>query len=489
MKQHWVTMVVVVTAGSALLTGAGAAAHTYPAGGAPAASTGGWHTAQQVPGLAALNTGDFASVSVVSCASPGDCTATGFYATSTAEQVFVVNETNRHWGQAEEVPGLATLDGGNESEVLSLSCASAGNCAAGGTYTSVFGPGEAFVANETNGTWGTAEEVPGTGTLNASGDAETSSVSCRTAGNCSAGGSYKDGSGNDQAFVVTETHGTWGTAEEVPGTAALNTGGRAGVNAVSCPSPGTCSAGGFYAEAPHPAKHQQAFVVSETNGTWGTAEEVPGIAALNHGQAGIDSVSCGFAGNCGAGGSYKASSGGIQAFVVNEISGTWGSAEEVPGTAALNKGGRAGIGSVSCSFPSGCSASGEYVGIPGGSLSMLPFVVDETNGTWGTADEIPGIAKLNNDRNSVVYSLSCAAAANCSAAGSYQDASGSSQAFVVNKTDGIWRAAEEIPGLAALNVGGAAQANSVSCPGVGRCSAGGSYSASSGVQAFVVNKG
>jgi hypothetical protein len=306
MKQHWVTMVVAVTAGSVLLTGAGAAAHTYPADGAPAASTGGWHTAQQVPGLAALNTGDFASVSVVSCASPGDCTATGFYATSTAEQVFVVNETNRHWGQAEELPGLATLDGGNESEVLSLSCASAGNCAAGGTYTSVFGPGEAFVANETNGTWGTAEEVPGTGTLNASGDAETSSVSCRTAGNCSAGGSYKDGSGNDQAFVVTETHGTWGTAEEVPGTAALNTGGRAGVNAVSCPSPGTCSAGGFYAEAPHPAKHQQAFVVDETNGTWGTAEEVPGIAALNHGQAGIDSVSCGFAGNCGAGGSYKA---------------------------------------------------------------------------------------------------------------------------------------------------------------------------------------
>ena len=38
----------------------------------------------------------------------------------------------------------------------------------------------------------------------------------------------------------------WGTAEEVPGTAALNAGGNAGVNSVSCPSAGNCSAGGLY---------------------------------------------------------------------------------------------------------------------------------------------------------------------------------------------------------------------------------------------------
>ncbi len=187
------------------------------ASGAHAASGGGWGTAQQVPRLAALNTGGFASVSVASCASAGNCSAAGFYATSTAEQVFVVNETNGTWGKAEELPGLATLGAGNESEVFSLSCGSAGNCAVGGSYTSTFGPGEAFVADETNGTWGTAEEVPGIGTLNASGNAETSSVSCASAGNCGAGGSYSDSSGHDQAFVVTETDGTWGSAEEVPG--------------------------------------------------------------------------------------------------------------------------------------------------------------------------------------------------------------------------------------------------------------------------------
>src|SRR5690242_9783539 len=69
------------------------------------------------------------------------------------------------------------------------------------------------------GTWGTAEEVPGTAALNKAGGAEISSVSCASAGNCSAGGFYETGRPRfprTQVFVVSETHGTWGTAEQVP---------------------------------------------------------------------------------------------------------------------------------------------------------------------------------------------------------------------------------------------------------------------------------
>jgi hypothetical protein len=54
-------------------------------------------------------------------------------------------------------------------------------------------------------TWGTAEEVPGTATLNQGGDAGAESVSCASAGNCTAGGYYTDGSSHSQAFVVSET--------------------------------------------------------------------------------------------------------------------------------------------------------------------------------------------------------------------------------------------------------------------------------------------
>ena len=112
-----------------------------------------------------------------------------------------------------------------------------------------------------SGTWGTAKEVPGTAALNQGGNAEIGSVSCASAGNCSAGGSYKDSSGHQQAFVVSQVHGTWGKAKEVPGTAALNQGGNAAITPVSCGSAGSCSAGGFYKDS---SGHQQAFVVSQT---------------------------------------------------------------------------------------------------------------------------------------------------------------------------------------------------------------------------------
>jgi hypothetical protein len=110
------------------------------------------------------------------------------------------------------------------------------------------------------GTWGKAREVPGLGALNAGGDAQISSLSCGSAGNCSAGGSYEDSSGyHSQAFVVSQAGGTWGKATEVA--AALNAGRNASLNSVSCASAGNCSAGGSYADS---SGHTQAFVVDET---------------------------------------------------------------------------------------------------------------------------------------------------------------------------------------------------------------------------------
>jgi hypothetical protein len=119
------------------------------------------------------------------------------------------------------------------------------------------------------GGWAKAEEVPGTASLNTGGSAQIASVSCPSAGNCSAGGSYL-GSGGTEPFVVSQVRGVWGNAEEVPGSAALNKGGSAGeedtkVEAVSCASAGHCSAGGDYTHGSGGVTdHQQAFVVSRT---------------------------------------------------------------------------------------------------------------------------------------------------------------------------------------------------------------------------------
>jgi hypothetical protein len=111
------------------------------------------------------------------------------------------------------------------------------------------------------GTWGTAQEVPGTAALNRGGDAEITSVSCARAGDCSAGGGYQDASGFFQVFVAGEARGVWGKAQQVPGTAALNQRGFAEITSVSCAKAGDCSAGGSYLDA---SRHLQAFVVNET---------------------------------------------------------------------------------------------------------------------------------------------------------------------------------------------------------------------------------
>jgi hypothetical protein len=115
-------------------------------------------------------------------------------------------------------------------------------------YTDGSGRFQAFVVSETNGTWRTAIRVPGSGALNAGGHAVVNSVSCASAGNCAAGGDYTDGSGHLQGFAVGERNGTWGKAIRVPGSGALNAGGFASVGSVSCASAGNCAAGGFYTD-------------------------------------------------------------------------------------------------------------------------------------------------------------------------------------------------------------------------------------------------
>jgi len=346
-------------------------------------------------------------VESVSCAAPGDCAAAGQFAASNgANEVFVVNQAGGSWGTAKEVPGIASLNGAGQAKVLSMSCASPGNCAAGGYYTTSTAQ-EAFVVNQTGGSWGAAKETAAS--LNTGEGAQVTSVSCASPGNCAAGGYYTTSTGAQEAFVVNQTGGSWGAAKEVPGTAALNTRGQAKVYSVSCTSPGNCSAGGsYFATGPYIG----AFVVTETSGSWGTAKET--AAALNTGgSAQVTSVSCASPGNCAAGGQFSTATGADEAFVVDQAGGSWGAAEEVPGTAALNIHGGAGVSSVSCASPGNCAAGGHL----SGSSGLEAFVVDETGGSWGTAEVVPGTA--NTEVDAEVEMVSCASPGICAAGGYY----------------------------------------------------------------------
>src|SRR5262249_14977431 len=176
------------------------------------------------------------------CASAGNCAAGGQYSKASGDQAFVVSEVNGIWAAAQAVAGTLSSSGG--ADVSSVSCASAGNCAAGGQWD-YGGYNAAFLVSEKNGVWGPGIHVPGLNRV--ARDAFLTSVSCASAGNCAAGGGY-DGGGSG-AWVVREKNGVWGKQTPVPGLGALNKGSILGVSSVSCASAGSCVAGGFYQEA------------------------------------------------------------------------------------------------------------------------------------------------------------------------------------------------------------------------------------------------
>src|SRR5436305_7068324 len=124
----------------------------------------------------------------------------------------------------------------------SVSCPSAGECSAVGTYTDSAGHSQGVLLTESAGTWATGVEATlpaGAGTNPA---VSLSSVSCAAAGNCGAVGSYVDRSGNSQGLLLTESAGTWATGVEA--TLPANAGSNPSVvlQSVSCAAAGNCSA-------------------------------------------------------------------------------------------------------------------------------------------------------------------------------------------------------------------------------------------------------
>jgi hypothetical protein len=464
---------------AALLPAASAQAGAPPAvpGRHATTAAGTWGNAQPLPGIAALNASAqtvSAAVRSLSCASPGNCAAGGYYTDRAGhQQAFVASEISGTWHQAIEVPGTAALNTGGRAWVEAVSCSPSGYCAAGGFYS---GPGvntQAFVVTGVDGSWGAAREVPGTAGLNRGGLASVNDVSCPSAGNCVAGGSYQDAATYGQAFVVSEHDGTWQDARQVPGTASAPFSSRdPEIDSLSCPSAGNCDASGGI-DSP-----QTAFVVSEQNGRWQRAELVPGLDALNTGSwAGIADVSCPSAGDCGAGGVYlhlgRRGVPGYHAFAVSEVNGTWGRAREVTGFAAFH-GHDPGITSLSCGSPGNCSA----IGASGSrdQASNQAFVVSEHDGTWGEPELAPGIPVLSAPQGFVQFNvISCPAPGDCSAGGSYDGYDHHEHAFVIGETDGTWQTAEQVPGLMALDEGGAAGVEALSCAAAGQCSAGGLF--------------
>ena len=446
------------------------------------------------------------------------------------------------WGKAIEVPGI---DGpqpvGRGDAITSVSCGSAGNCSAGGAYVDSSRP-PAGVRGQPGRTAPGARRsrCPAPRPSTRAGTPASTSVSCASAGNCSAGGYYVDSSGHGRR--------SWSARSTAPGarrsrcpaprpsTRAGIAGHRLGVVRVGgqlqrrrvlhgqlrqhrrrswsaserhlgqgrsrCPAPrrstragmrrsrlGVVRLGGQLRRGRvlhGQLRPRQVFVVSEVNGTWGKAIEVPGTAALNQGgNANIDSVSCGSAGNCSAGGIYRdhsCHSAGVRGQRGRTAPGAHGD------RGARHRGpqpGRERQPSTRCRAPRRATAA------RAGTTETAPATARRS---WSARSTAPGTRPLRcpasrpSTRAASRKSPRCRARRRATAAraGPTQTAPAKRQAFVVSQVNGTWHTAIEVPGIAALNQGGDAGIASVSCASAGECSAGGTTAGGDG--AFVVSE-
>ena len=241
-----------------------------------------------------------AVVNSVSCASSTSCVAGGYYKDGSGNyQAFVSVYNGSAWAD-HEVAGSLNVE---NAVVFSVSCASSTSCVAGGQYTDGSGIAQALVSVYNGSAWVDHEVA---GSLNVE-NAYLSSVSCTSSTSCVAGGQYKDGSGNYQAFVSVYNGSAW-TDNEIAG--LFNVGSYGVVTSVHCTSRNSCLSGGFYVDG---SGHAQPFV-SVYNGSVWTDQEVAG--ALNVGTFGIvASISCASSGFCVAGGTYSDAENNSQAFV------------------------------------------------------------------------------------------------------------------------------------------------------------------------------
>jgi hypothetical protein len=433
-----------------------------------AGPAGSWSGSHDVPGVG----GDWSILSAMSCTVPGNCTAGGEYGWDepyTQGTGFVVSEAGGVWGKAADVPGISELNGSQYAAVTGLSCAGPGNCAAAGYYLPAAGAttGQAFVADEVGGSWRPAHPLPGMTepfANFAAGNPWTIAVSCAPATtaparrqglSCAAAGSYATSAG-PVAFVADSSGGTWGAPHPVPGLVLLGDDYAAShVLAVSCPAPGACAIGGSYIDDD---KQAQAFAANEAHGRWSAATPIPGTAAQDGGGlAQLDSLDCPAPGYCTGAGEYTPPAGPAALFVVNEADGEWHRAIELPGSAALDRDGGS-IAQVSCAATS-CAVGGTLTTVANGTRG---FIAGETRGKWGALHLVGGTLTS-------VTALSCPVAGQCAAGGTaaatlYSPASG----IVVDQVNGSWGR----PQTVAPGDGISAAITALSCAAARACAAG-----------------
>jgi hypothetical protein len=364
------------------------------------------------------------------------------------------------WGGSPASPALVNL--------AAVSCANVFFCAAVGQFQDAKGAFSGLLDVLWRGRWRAyvAPEPaldPAGGTPGVAGSASNfysglEAVSCPTVGTCTAVGSYRDSQGQVWGLIETFSHGAWSaTAAPEP---ARNVAGEGpgevqtytGLGAIACPSATSCVAVGMYNDS---AEYSYGLIDTLSHGTW---------KALAAPEPAVD---------------------GEGAKVGSDENGDQGGD----------------LSSISCTSVEYCLAVGDYKDADDVEWPL----VDELTGTsWRAlaAPEPPpapaGRAKGSAAQNSFGFlsSVACARAGLCTAVGAYADASHHRYGLVDALAEGKWSAAgapepaRDASGAAAGTAAdGEADAtlSSVACPSGSYCVSVGFYKDAKGSSTGLVD--
>jgi len=408
------------------------------------------------------------SFTSISCTSPGNCTAAGsFLAFDGTNKPMTQTSTNGVWAPvvAADVSAVASWRGSNfNGSFTSVSCSSAGNCTAAGTYD-----GRAMTQSSTNGVWAPAVEArfnPGT---QLSGDGPRDlflAVSCSEAGFCTAVGSFSNVDGYSVPMTETSTNGIWGDVEVVTLPNDLDHAADTQYTLISCASAGNCTAAGW--SFSYRDNVGNTFTASSTSGVWG---EVRVIATFS-----AKSLSCTTTGDCTAAGYVTDANRNALAATVTSSGGVWGLPQTVGIDTSLQPVDYADshLLSISCSSSGNCTAVGYYTDL---NWNWQSLTTTSTNGVWVTNAAATYAGSLDgNVTYSYLNAVSCNGAGSCGAAGMVGVQSGERMAISTVQLGGVWSS-----GVAASFELGVSQAsrddsfNDISCTGPASCTAVGTF--------------
>ena len=433
------------------------------------------------------------SLSGVSCSGAGSCDAVGSYSTATTTAAFAESWDGTSW-TLQTTPAPA---GASTSSLSSVSCANTGTCSAVGEYGS--GTGDLTLAETWDGTTWSLDPTPdpsvsqsssldgvacssdsceavGTGTDNGMSDpiSESSTgdnwipgdirdpgfdtqslggIACRSATDCQAVGSYTGqnlGEGwNGAAWNVESTPLVWIHGYvEVP----------SALYSVSCPSSSMCVAAGQTwtdglagYEGPFPD-------VATWNGLSWTTQQLQ-FDTLGT----LTGVSCPTKVACVAVGFSQQLAGSMIE--------SWNGSKWKAQTPAVPKGGSmTDFESVSCLSAAACTAVGSYTTSSGTTATL----VEIRNGkTWAVQPTVPPSGATSSTLNGV----SCTSSSSCTAVGSYSAKGGVTSALVESWNGTSWT-------IQATPKGGPNSLNGVSCTSASACTAVGSDKGSSSLIDF-----